>query len=157
MLNIAFSEIWNTFWNIKRIQSPRSILKYMMYFNPLIMKNTFFFPKSSFSTLNLPFFAPFCPFLGLVVRKKVLLTCQEKSATPAKTCQWNIATRQTLSGKKCYSSQNWSGKICYSAKLVRKKMLLSHLIDLIDFRSSSMFCLTSFKLSSTVFLTRFGE
>ena len=78
----------------------------------------------SFSTLNLPFFAQFCPFLGLVVRKKVLLTCQEKNATPSKTCQWNIATRQTLSGKKCYSSRNSSGKMCYSPKLVRQNMLL---------------------------------
>ena len=72
---------------LKGILSPRAILTYMMYFDPLITKNTFFFPKMSFSTLNLPFFAQFCPFLGLVVRKKALLPCQEKSATPAKTCQ----------------------------------------------------------------------
>ena len=88
-----------------------------------------------------------------------------------------------LSWKKCYSSQNLSVKYRYSpnlvskkvllqSKLIRKNMLLAQtyqeknatqsfdrfdLIDLIDFRSSNMFCLTSFKLSSTFFLTRFGE
>ena len=134
----------------------------MIYFDPLIMKNTFFFSK-------IVIFYPKFAFFHLILPIS-RTSCQEKSAT-------------NLSGKKCYSSQNLSVKYRYSPNLVRKKVLLQSklirknmllaqtcqeknatqsfdrfdLIDLIDFRSSNMFCLTSFKLSSTFFLTRFGE
>ena len=147
---------------LKGILSPRAILTYMMYFDPLITKNTFFFSKNVIFYPKFAFFRPILPISRT--------SCQEKSAT-------------TLSGKKCYSCQNLSVKYRYSPNLVRKKVLLQSklirknmllaqtcqeknatqsfdrfdLIDLIDFRSSNMFCLTSFKLSSTLFLTRFGE
>ena len=88
---------------LKGILSPRGILTYMMYFNPLIMKNIFFFshnvifyPKFDFSHLILP---------------NSRTSCQEKSAT-------------NLSGKKCYCSQNLSVKYRYLSNLVRKKVLL---------------------------------
>ena len=134
--------------NFKGILSPRAILTYMMYFDPLITKNTFFFSKNVIFYPKFAFFRPILPISRT--------SCQEKSAT-------------TLSGKKCYSCQNLSVKYCYSPNLVRKKVLLAQTcqeknaiqsfdrFDLIDFRSSNMFCLTSFKLSSTFFLTRFGE
>ena len=90
-----------------------------------LWKTHYFFPKTSFSTLNLIFY-----YLTLHISRT---SCQEKSAT-------------NLSAKKCYSSQNLSVKYRYSSNLVRKKVLhqpklirkklllsktclLSHLID----------------------------
>ena len=89
---------------IKGILSSRAILTYMMYFDPLIMKNTFFFSK------NVIFYSKFAIFHLILPISRT--SCQEKSAT-------------NLSGKKCYSSQNLSVKYRYSPKLVRKKTLLS--------------------------------
>ena len=121
----------------------------MMYFDPLI-KIVIFYPKFAFFLLILPISRTSCQEKSAtnLSGKKVLLPpkfvseisllakpCQEKSATPVKTDQEKHATRLNLSGK---------------------KMLLSHLIDLIDFRSSNMFCLTSFKLSSSFLLIIFG-
>ena len=53
--------------------------------------------------------------------------CQEKSATPVKTDQEKVLLSQTCQGKS--ASQSFDRFA---------------LIDLIDFRSSSMFCLTRF-------------
>ena len=89
--------------NVKGILSPRAILIYMMYFDPLIMKNTFFFSK------NVIFYSKFAFFHLILPISRT--SCQEKSAT-------------NLSGKKCYSSQNLSVKYRYSPNLVRKKVLL---------------------------------
>ena len=87
----------------KGILSPRAILTYMMYFDPLITKNTFFFSKNVIFDPKFAFFRPILPISRT--------SCQEKSAT-------------TLSGKKCYSCQNLSVKYRYSPNLVRKKVLL---------------------------------
>ena len=83
---------------IKGILSLLAILTYMMYFDPLIMKNTFFFPK------NVILYHKFALFhVNLPISRT---SCQEKSAT-------------NLPGKKCYSSQNLSVKYHYSPNLVR--------------------------------------
>ena len=72
----------------------------------------------------------------------------EKSATPAKTDQEKHATRQTLSGKKCNSSQTDQENVLLVQTCQEKSGTQSfdrfNLIDLIDFISNSMFCLTSF-------------
>ena len=75
----------------------------MMYFDPLIMKNTFFFSK-------IVIFYPKFAFFHLILPIS-RTSCQEKSAT-------------NLSGKKCYSFKNLSVKYRYSPNLVRKKVLL---------------------------------
>ena len=143
----------------------------MNYFCPLIMKNTLFFSKSVI------FYHIFDSLQLILPISRT--SCQDKSATPAKSCRWNIATCQTLSGKKCYSSQNLSGKMCYSPKLVLLSLKLVRQNMLLDLKSiksiksnlsndwvaffswhvwaSSIFFLISFGWSNTFFLTRFGE
>ena len=88
---------------LKGILSPQAILTYMMYFDPLIMKNTFFFFQ------NRHFLPYICLFHLILPISRT--SCQEKNAT-------------NLSGKKCYSSQNLSLKYRYSPNFVRKKVLL---------------------------------
>ena len=99
-----FPSLWSTDFHFKGILSPWAILTYMMYFDPLITKNTFFFSKNVIFYPKFAFFRPILPISRT--------SCQEKSAT-------------TLSGKKCYSCQNLSVKYRYSPNLVRKKVLLS--------------------------------